>query len=84
MAWAGQTAWQAVIRLADRGCGRSSLLRVDLGDADALHAVGAFLHDAAARTVTSGLRISFRLPVAKSANCKKLKRRTLYGQLFEQ
>ena len=36
------------------------------------------------RTVTSGLRPSARLGVSQSWYWKKLKRRTLYGQLFEQ
>jgi hypothetical protein len=36
------------------------------------------------RTVTSGFRPSFRLSVVQSWYLKKLKRRTLYGQLFEQ
>src|SRR3954454_24566764 len=36
------------------------------------------------RTVTSGFRWGFRLGVVSSAYWKKLKRRTLYGQLFEQ
>ena len=36
------------------------------------------------RTVTSGFRISFRLGVTSSEYWKKLNRRTLYGQLFEQ
>src|ERR1700733_8658995 len=36
------------------------------------------------RTVTFGLRPSLRLSVLKSAYSRKLNRRTLYGQLFEQ
>src|SRR5262245_13803714 len=36
------------------------------------------------RTVTSGLRINFRLGVVSSEYWKKLNRRTLYGQLFAQ
>src|SRR5262249_25757557 len=36
------------------------------------------------RTVTSGLRISFTEGVSQSWKRRKLNRRTLYGQLFEQ
>ena len=36
------------------------------------------------RTVTSGLRMQLRLGVSQSGSSRKLKRRTLYGQLFEQ
>ena len=36
------------------------------------------------RTVTLGLRISFKLGVSQSEYWRKLNRRTLYGQLFEQ
>jgi len=36
------------------------------------------------RTVTSGLRIILSCGVSQSWNNRKLKRRTLYGQLFEQ
>src|SRR5579863_945708 len=35
-------------------------------------------------TVTSGLRWSLMLSVSQSVSSRKLKRRTLYGQLFEQ
>ena len=43
----GQVAWQAVWISPSRTL-RSSLLGVDLGVVDALHAVGALLHHAAA------------------------------------
>src|ERR1035438_5979762 len=36
------------------------------------------------RTLTSGLRIILNCGVSKSWNSRKLKRRTLYGQLLEQ
>src|SRR4051812_3425087 len=36
------------------------------------------------RTVTSGLRSGYKLCVSQSENSRKLNRRTLYGQLFEQ
>src|SRR5262245_36914365 len=36
------------------------------------------------RTDTSGLRPSLSVSVCQSANVRKLNRRTLYGQLFEQ
>ena len=36
------------------------------------------------RTVTSGLRASFKLGVSQSPKSMSLKRRTFHGQLFEQ
>jgi hypothetical protein len=64
--------------------GRSSFARLDAGRVDALHAVVHFSITPRLRTVTSGLRMPSSGLVVWSAYCRKLKRRTLYGQLFEQ
>ena len=51
--------------------------RIDLHPIDSLRAVGALLHDALARTVTSGFIASLRLSGVSLVKLKKLKRRTL-------
>ena len=61
------------------------LLGLDARGVDALHAVRALLHHAAAADRDVGIAQQLqRLGVSKSAYWKKLKWRTLYGQLFEQ
>src|SRR5258708_3357139 len=83
MASVGQACWHAV-RISPSMISRSSF-------SDAMRASlmrwTQYVHFSITprlRTVTSGLRIIFRLGESKSANRKKLNRRTLYGQLLEQ
>src|SRR5262249_159151 len=79
----GQTCWHAVMMSP------SSILLSDFSDAmrAALIRCTQYVHFSITprlRTETAGLRISLRLGVSKSANSRKLNRRTLYGQLLEQ
>ena len=85
IACVGQAAWQAVTTSPSR-IARSSRLGVDLARrVDALHAVGALLHHAAAADRDVGIVQQLQRSACRSRRTgKKLKRRTLYGQLFEQ
>src|SRR5947207_349023 len=79
----GQAAWHAVTT-SSPPTGRSS---ISAAIRAALIRCTQYVHFSITprgRTVTSGFRINFRLGVDSSEYGKKLKRRTLYGQLFEQ
>ena len=77
MAPAGQACWQAVSISPSRDFAVFFSRRVMRRCVDALDAVGAFLHHAAAAHLTSGLRIILYCGVSQSWNSRKLKRRTL-------
>src|SRR5262249_37185361 len=79
----GQTCWQAVLispSLIRRSSFSAAIRAWVMRWTQYVH----FSITPRLRTVTSGLRPSFRLSVVKSAHSRKLNRRTLYAQLFEQ
>src|SRR4029077_4457012 len=83
MAWVGQTCWQAVWISPSRTFRPSfsaSILASLMRCTQYVH----FSMTPRLRTETSGLRCNLRLGVVQSEYRKKLNRRTLYGQLFEQ
>src|ERR1700678_3554197 len=83
IASAGQAPWQAVTISPSRParfCSSDKIFAALIRCTQYVH----FSITPRLRTVTFGLRIPYRLGVEESENKKKLNRRTLYGQLFEQ
>src|SRR5664279_4492050 len=83
MAPAGQACWQAVITSPSRTL-RFSFSAVMRPCVMRCTQYVHFSMTPRLRTLTSGLRIILNCGVSKSWKSRKLKRRTLYGQLLEQ
>src|SRR6185312_9272526 len=79
----GQTCWQAVLISPSLIC-RSSFSEAMRAAVMRCTQYVHFSITPRLRTVTSGLRPSLRLSVVQFWKVMKLKRRTRYGQLFEQ